>query len=149
MVSGEIPYTGNAAADGVVYHCLQSCGQEGVDFRYSGTIHSNGISDMDLCVLLGNALDNALAGCLTIPKNRSIQLICQSEKQVLSILVRNTFDGNIIQTNGEFQSRKQEGRIGVGMHSMQLVCSRYGGTMETVWDENHFTIMFLLPITTN
>lgn len=146
MEKGSIPYTGNAAADGVVYQCMLSCKKEGIDFSYSGTIRSTGISDMDLCVLLGNALENALAGCRTVSQNRRIQLVCQTEQQVLSVLVSNTFDGVIRQEHGELVSRKREGRIGVGMRSMKEVVARCGGTMDTDWDESNFRIVFILPI---
>lgn len=141
-----IPYTGNAAADGVVYRYMQLAQQNDVDFHYTGIIYSNGISDMDLCVLLGNALDNALTGCLTIPENRSISLVSKKEDGLLSIMVHNTFDGKIEQTGTTFLSRKRDRVPGVGMQSMQTICDRYNGILQTSWNESSFSILFLLPI---
>lgn len=142
----QIPYTGNVAADGVLYHFLQLAREEHVELQYSGVIRSNGIADLDICALLGNALDNALTACRTIPDGRSIQLISQSQPRLLSIMVRNTFDGKVEHDSGGFWSRKQENRRGIGLVSMQSVCERYGGSMETQWDEKTFTVMFLLPL---
>lgn len=142
----RIPYTGNAAADGVLYHFLQLTKQENVELQYSGVIHSNGIADLDMCTLLGNALDNALMGCRTMPDGRIIQLISQSEPQLLSIMVRNTFDGKVEQDKDGIRSRKRENRRGVGITSMQSICKRYGGSMDLQWDEKTFTVMFLLPL---
>lgn len=145
---GQIPYSGNAAADGVIYHYMQRSAQDNITFRYAGMIHSPGIKDMDLCVLLGNALDNALAGCMTIASNRSISLISQSDPQLLSIAVHNTFDGHIAHADGNVLSRKRDNnQQGIGLDSMQAICQRYGGSMETSWDEHSFTIVFLLPLT--
>jgi hypothetical protein len=29
---------------------------------------------------------------------------------------------------------------------MQMICKKYGGTMELQWDENTFTVLIILPI---
>lgn len=141
-----IPYTGNVAADGVVYRYMQLAHRNKVDFQYTGKISSEGIADMDLCVLLGNALENAMTGCLTVEKNRSISLISERKGDLLSIVVRNTFDGRVIQKGKHLLSRKRENERGIGMRSMGTVCRRYGGTMQTDWDSDTFTVLFLLPV---
>lgn len=143
----RIPYTGNAAADGVLYYYMRQAEQAQVDFECSGVICSNGIADVDLSVLLGNALDNALTACMTIPEGRKIRVISHSEEQLLSIAVHNTFDGKIKRSRGGLLSFKRENGPGIGLSSMQSVCKRYGGSMETRWDEHSFTVMFVLPIT--
>lgn len=143
----QIPYTGNAAADGVLYNCLQRAKPEKIAVRYSGTVHSRGIADVDLCTLLGNALDNAIAGCLTVETGRQIEMLSQSEPHVLSIVVRNTFDGKILQSENGILSRKRKNRKGVGLASMQAICKQYGGSMDYTWDENNFTVVFVLPLT--
>lgn len=120
--------------------------QKQIQFDYYGTIRSRSIADIDLCVLLGNALDNAVAGCMTIDSGRSIRLISQSEKSLLSIVVSNSFDGRVQQAEDKILSRKRENRAGVGLVSMKSICERYGGSMQTQWDENKFTVMFLLPL---
>lgn len=141
-----IPYTGNVAADGVLYHYMQQARQSGIRLQYSGVIRSPGIPDMDISVLLGNALDNAFAGCMTIPENREIQVVCQSEKQVLSILVRNSFDGIVEQKEKTLLSRKRENRPGIGISSMKTVCERHGGLLDTQWDDSHFAVTIILPL---
>lgn len=143
----QIPYSGNPAADGVLYHYMRQAAQADVSFRHSGVIRSPGIKDMDLCVLLGNALDNALAGCMTIESDRNIHLITQSEPQLLSIAVHNSFDGKISQTDKGLLSRKRGGSTpGLGMASMRSICQRYGGSMDVRWDDKSFTVVFILPL---
>lgn len=143
---GSIPYTGNAAADGLLYHYIQRASDEKIDFRYSGTIHSSGIADTDLCVLFGNALDNAFAGCLTLASGRKISVMSQSEKKLITVVIRNTFDGKVEQTEEGILSRKRDNSHGVGLSSMKAVCERYGGSMDVQWDDNNFTVMFILPV---
>jgi len=143
----RIPYTGNSATDGLVFHYMQLAQRDNIQFQYSGTIRNEGIADMDLCALLGNALDNAYAGCMTLTQGRSIMLIAQSEAHLLSVVVRNTFDGNVKETAAGLLSRKRENRTGIGLTSMQSICDRYGGSMQTEWNEKEFTVMFMLPRT--
>lgn len=146
MESGSIPYTGNVAADGVLYYYMQQAKFEKIQVQYAGTIKSNGIADVDLCALLGNALDNAVTACKTIPSGRSISVISQSEAQVLSIVVRNSFDGKVLTDGDRLLSRKRDNRTGVGLASMRSICERYGGSMDTSWDDRSFTVAFVLPL---
>lgn len=143
----QIPYTGNTAADGVLYHYMQRAAAKQIDLQCQGIIRSHGIADMDLSVLLGNVLDNALAGCMTVPDGRRIQVISQSEEKLLSVVVRNTFDGKVKQGKDGLLSRKRENAYGVGLRSMQSVCQLYGGSLEYQWDDHIFTVLFMLPLT--
>ncbi len=145
-VREQIPYTGNTAADGVLYHYSQRCAREQVTLELRGVIHSPGIADMDLCVLLGNALDNALAGCMTVKEDRFIQVVSQSEEQLLSIMIRNNFDGKIETDGSAILSRKRIASQGVGLQSMEAICHRHGGEMTVHYDEETFTVIFLLPL---
>lgn len=143
----SLPYTGNVAVDGVVYKYMQLCNGENTDFSYSGTVKNGDISDMDICVLIGNALDNAYNACLTIPEGRYIRMMCRSEPRLLTIIVQNSFDGKIEQTDDNvIISRKRGDRPGVGITSMEAVCNRLGGTIEKNWNENTFNLMIMLPI---
>jgi sensor histidine kinase regulating citrate/malate metabolism len=104
----------------------------------------SGIVEMDLCVLLGNALDNAFTGCLTITENRNVTLIAQTEKETLSFVIKNTFDGEIKTKDKIILSRKRENSEGIGLKSMEAICEKYKGTMEIKYDEEHFVILIIL-----
>lgn len=141
------PYTGNAAVDGVLYHYMQQAQRDSIAFQLVGVIRSPGIADVDLCALLGNALDNAITACKAADGNRSISVISQSEPNLLSIVIRNTFNGVVKQERGTILSTKDEEGHGYGLASMQSICQHYGGTMQTTWDDSTFTVMLMLPLT--
>lgn len=142
-----LPYSGNSAADGVLYHYIQCCKQQKIRFSFQGVLHTGNIADTDLCVLLGNALDNALAGCQTAPGDRFLCVAAQSEEHLLSILVQNSFDGTVrLSQTGALMSRKRHDRVGVGIQSMRTVCEHYGGTLEQSWTDDTFTLCILLPM---
>lgn len=142
-----IPYSGNHAADGVLYHGMLQADAHNIRFDLIGTIHSSGIADVDLCVLLGNAIDNALEGCLTVESERFISVIAETEEYVLSIVVHNSFDGKIVTRDDQILSRKRQHlQTGVGLSSMADICKKYGGTMDTSYDESTFTVLISLPL---
>lgn len=140
-----IPYTGNPAADGVLYHYSKIAKENDIRFEMKGTIKSKCIADVDLCVLLGNALDNAVAGCLTAQSDRFISIIAESDEYTLTVVMQNSFDGVVEKQDDIIMSRKRSGRHGVGLDSMRSVCEKYGGTMETSHENNVFTGIFILP----
>lgn len=145
-IHDPIPYSGSSAADGVIYHYMKRSAECGIRFSFQGTIRCGGIADTDLCVLLGNALDNAVTGCMTAAQERFICVSVQSEKQLLSILIQNSFDGMVEEQDERILSRKRKNREGVGLGSMRTICQRYGGMMEYSWDENTFTLCVHLPL---
>lgn len=145
--TSRVPYTGNVAVDGVIYHYMQQAMQENIDFRMTGIIRAPEIADVDLCALLGNALDNAIWACHTIESGRSISVIGQSEERLLSVVIQNSFDGVIKQNKKGILSRKRGNAPGLGLVSMHSICESYGGSMETKWDDSSFTVIFLLPLT--
>ncbi len=142
----RVPFTGNTAVDGVLYHYMQRATEQNIDINCVGTVRSSGIADIDLCVLFGNALDNAVTACLNLEQGRKIHIICQSEKKLLSIVIQNSFDGKVQQGKKGLYSRKRDNSYGVGMASMRSVCERYGGSFDVSWDENTFSVMFILPL---
>lgn len=142
----KMPYTGNASIDGVIYHYLQQAEVQNIDFQYSGRIHSNGLGEMDLCVLLGNALDNAFTAAITSKEEKSVSMISQTEENILSIIIQNTFDGYVELKNDTVFSRKRENEEGLGLKQMKTICEKYGGTLEIMWDNDKFNLFIMLPL---
>lgn len=149
LFGDKIPYTGNVAVDGLLYHYLRKAKTLDIDFKYIGKIDITGIVDMDLCVLLGNALDNAFTGCLTLEENRKVTLIAQVEQETLSFVIKNTFDGVIHTKENIILSRKRENSEGIGLKSIKSICDKHKGTMEVKWDNETFVILIILTIDNN
>ena len=145
--SVEMFHSGNSAVDGILFHYAQRAEEANIRFKIAGTVQNKGIPDDELSMLLGNAMENAFAGCMTIEEDRFVTFVAQTETNVLSLMVQNSFDGNLVVKRGVIQSRKRTEGPGIGISSMKQLCQQYGGTMEIQWDDNTFTALFLLPIT--
>ena len=87
------------------------------------------VSDMDLCGILGNILENALRACKNIPESdRSIRLtVTTMNEPNLYIVAANTFDGNVRRKGSSYLSTR-EGGTGIGLTSITLTAQKYGGS---------------------
>ena len=138
----SIPYTGNPAVDGIMYHYASIAKENGIRFEYRKIAPPN-ISDVDLCTLLGNALDNAVTACLSVSENPFIQVIANGEGEGMQLLVRNSFDGVVKKEKDKFVSRKSEGDHGIGISSMQDICDRNDILMKIVYTDDTFDVLFV------
>lgn len=107
------------------------------------------LDDQDLCIILGNLLDNAIEENEKCPDpgKRRIFLRILSEEDSLSIRVRNPLFHELTVKNGLPVSRKPDGEHhGMGLKNVRRVCDRYGGTL--VWDgsEKEFSVTVELSI---
>ena len=140
----NVPYTGCPAADGVLFHYIKRAKTENIRFQYQGDLGHSGIVDLDICVLIGNALENAFEASLSIEKDRFVTLTAERDGNILSIMVQNAFDGKMNVDKGQIFSRKGEKRKGIGLQTIRSVCEKYGGTMNTEWDDHTFTSLMIL-----
>ena len=144
--SVELFHSGNAAVDSILFHYAQRAEKEGIKFKIAGTVCENNIPDDELSILLGNAMENAFTACMALKEDRHITFVAQSEDRVLSMMVQNSFDGKLKIKHGTLQSRKRVSGPGIGLESMQMICEKYGGTLELQWDDKTFTVLIILPV---
>jgi sensor histidine kinase regulating citrate/malate metabolism len=140
-----IPYTGNPALDGVLYRYTALTKQEGVKLDFSGVMEPLTVPDTDLCVLLGNALDNALTAAVTSKSDPHITVTATPGAGIQSLLISNTFDGVVQEKDGQFLSRKRENSPGIGLESIRSICDKYDAIMDIRYDSSTFLLLLVLP----
>lgn len=141
----------NYAANSVIRHYIALAHEEGIstiDMRCV-LAQDSGIEDTDLCVLLGNLLENAIEGCKTIPiEKRKIKLRISPHAGNLMLTVDNTFDGAVQKGNGEYLSRKRQNRQkGIGLASVAAITDKYNGSLNI--DEKNGWFMVSVQMTAN
>lgn len=145
----KIPYTKNAAADGVLYHYACIAKENNIRFDVCCSLDELSISDIDLCCLLGNALDNAVTACKAYEKERYVSVISEKREGMLFLTVDNSFDGILItskEKNGRILSKKRDNEEGIGIYSMEQICKKYHGSSRFEAKQNHFEASFLLKL---
>ena len=104
------------------------------------------VSDVDLCTIIGNILENAVAASLEIPaEKRSLLLSGLVQNNRLYIVATNSFNGLVKERNGKYLSRRHSGS-GIGLKSIRTSAEKYHGKAAFSHDgcEFHSDVMLLL-----
>lgn len=116
-----------------------------IDFR-----ELNFVSDMDLCTIFGNAIDNAVEACRKVAPADRRYLSIHSERTAgqLIICITNSYSGSIQMRNGLPVTSKSDSCLhGIGLSNIRKAVRKYGGVAEidlSVTDQ--FSLTILLPI---
>lgn len=147
----------NYAVNAIAAHYLAMAQAEGIalDVHMDIPAQTGGVPDIDLCVIVGNLLENALEACRRMTGGeRFIRVVSRvQKKEYLSLLVENSFDGLWREKDGVYYSRKRGAdraggvsREGVGLSSVQAVCDKHDGLLRVAVEENMFKTSVLLGI---
>lgn len=108
------------------------------------------ISDVDLYLLLSNALDNAIenTGKIENPEERTISLVIERKGNLASIQMNNNYTGEIeVGEDGRIQTSKEDSdHHGFGLKSMEYIVKKYGGSICVATDDGIFVLQIVLPI---
>lgn len=100
------------------------------------------VTDMDFCIILSNALDNAINACEKISTNQKnifiskkyIHISSHQQEDFLLIEIENSFDGNT-----HFKE-------GIGLSNIRWIAQKYDGTIEITTNNTIFCLSVLLVI---
>ena len=100
---------------------------------------------VDLTVMLGNLLENAVQAAGHGTGERYVDLRVGKVSGVCMIQVRNSYDGLIDERNGRFFSTKHDDG-GMGRESVRLTAHRLHGECSVKHDGHVFTVRVSLPM---
>lgn len=104
----------------------------------------NSIADIDLCVLLGNLLDNSITAAKDTEK-KYILLKMKQDDYKLVVVVENSYN-EICFENGNYFSTKNFSNSGFGIANIKNICEKYNGINSIKHSNDIFTntcILFL------
>lgn len=107
------------------------------------------MNEVDIYSLFGNALDNAIEACLKIEdtNKRVISLAIENKINMISIVISNSFSGNIIfdEEGLPKTTKEKNGYHGFGTKSIKAIVDKYNGTLNIKVIDNVFYLMILIP----
>lgn len=143
----DIVHSGNTVMDAVVNSKLALAEQAQIATDVSVFVgHQPLISDIDLVVILGNVLDNAIEAASEQhdPTTRFIRVYIAIEKQQLYISVTNSRRADqVIDIN--YASTKNDKR-GLGIRRINALVAKYHGIINRQYEEGVFVTEVLLPL---
>lgn len=129
--------TNNPAADILIGNKMGIAKEKGIEVSCSLSLpYPCRIRDIDFCIILSNALDNAIHACESIDsgKDRHILLTGRIQGDFVLLEVENTFYGN-----GLF-------REGTGLSNIKATAEKYQGAVSTKEQDGIFSLSVLLII---
>jgi len=107
------------------------------------------ISDMDLCIILGNTIENAIEACSRMTnEDRFINLNIKIIGYMLIITIDNSYNGVLETTSSSIISSKREGSDeGIGLASVKSVASKYNGIVNFNFTKDIFKTSIMLNLT--
>ena len=160
----ETVYCENYSVNAVVTHYLYNVADKKINLDISLDIpkETGQVSDMDLCVIIGNLLENAVEACNRIDNNkcpeipkRYIRARAYRENGFLSIYIENSFNGQYKKRGNSFISQKAAGgasphknafKEGVGLSSVKAVCTKYNGLSKIEINDNVWKVSALVML---
>lgn len=140
--------TGNPMADAILNSKLNLAASKEVPVKASVHIPMRlSIPELDLCVIIGNLLDNAIDASLSLPENeRMVRVYMDIKETHLYISVTNLCAGKKkTKINGRFLSHRGDGH-GFGLVRIDGVVEKYGGYVNRNSEDGAFTTEILLPL---
>jgi len=104
----------------------------------------NHISDMDLCVILGNVIENAINACKGIlnVNDRYLKIVCKNKNNKLFMQITNSYEG-ILEFDGDMPLTHEENH-GLGTKSVTVITQKYGGVYSFSAEDGVFTTSIIL-----
>ncbi len=104
------------------------------------------LSDMELSILMGNLLDNAMEACAGLPvEERFIRIYIDVIKRSLYISVINSMSGRAKTKGDRFLSSKS-GSHGLGLLRMDNIVSKHGGYLNRQSESGVFATEIMFPL---
>ncbi len=142
--------TGNTTVDAVIQEKATLCLHHNIEFTCVADGHALSQFDvMDVCTLLGNALDNAIEAEQHIDdtSKRFIHIVIKQHQQFVHIRVENYIEQPVPITSKLPATTKTDIHYhGFGLKSMQRVARSYHGDIVISQSTNTFVLKILLPL---
>ncbi len=141
--------TGNVMADSVLNSKLTTAQRSNIKVSVKAGV-PNGIvmSDVELCAVMGNLLDNALEACMKLPEEeRFMRIYIGRIKNQFYISVQNSA-GNVKKVDGKYVTTKGGDLHGYGIFRIDRLAEKYGGYVNRQNEEGIFATEIMLPLKT-
>ena len=134
--------TANPIIDALIMNELRKAKKDNIevflDVNISNSIKMEAI---DLCVILGNTLENAIDACRVLPNGtpRTIEVQILQDESILLLSLKNPYDPNSAAVSKEARTH------GYGLKNVYKVIKKYGGDIEVTSTRNTYQVSMIIP----
>lgn len=138
-------YCGNYTINLILYSYIAKAKNEQITVETQINIsEKNDVSDMDLCIIFANAIENAINACKCITRvnDRILKIIFKTKNEKSFIQIINSYEGTITFVNDIPVSTEEN--HGFGTKSIAAVVQKYGGVYSFTAQEGVFKTSIIL-----
>lgn len=138
--------TGHRIVDVIMYEKKKICASKGIPIRFMGCVSENlPYASTDLCIIIGNAIDNAIEACLKV--NGELESFIEVEtylKQGYWIFkVTNT--ASPVNIKHLTSTKPNKSQHGYGIRNIREAVQKYGGNVNFLYEGGCFKAQVLMP----
>ena len=140
--------TGNKMTDAILNSKISLAKSKGINVIADAKVPVElKMSDIDLCIVIGNLFDNAIEASLALPEQeRLIRLYMDIKNTQLYMCLTNfTSVKKLKKQGGRYVTTKGEGH-GFGLVRVDDIIERYGGYISRNSEDGAFTTEIMLPV---
>ena len=146
-------FSDNSSAEGVpgitmiCSSCLTMCKPASAPAAMKAGIPAKiRLSDVELCAVMGNLLDNALEACAKLPQTeRFLRVYIGAIKNQFYLSVQNSA-GEVRKSGGKYLTTKQGDSHGYGIFRVDRIAEKYGGYVNRQNEEGIFATEIMIPL---
>lgn len=138
-------YCNNSTVDAILNHYILLAKDNGIEVHLNVALPEElKIRDTDLCIVIGNLLENAIEASEK-EENKRIKLRINRSNEYICMLVSNLYNGEIKKGHSGYYSRKREFKdTGIGRSSVSAVVEKYDGRMEVDHTNGEFNVFIMM-----
>lgn len=137
--------TGNIALDAILSAKIAKAKASGITVTVKANVPDKLIlSDLELSIVVGNLLDNAIEACTAAEGERFLRLFMGMKQKMLYFSMLNAAGAKLSKQGSLFSSHKK-GLHGFGLRRAEAILAEHGGWCKYNSEDGAFTSEFLVP----
>ena len=137
--------TGNVSLDAILSAKIAQAKAENIAVTVKANVPDQlTISDLELSIIVGNLLDNAIEACRTVTGERFIRIFISMKGTMLYFSMLNAAGEQKKKTGSLFATHK-DGVHGFGLRRAEAILEEHGGWVKYNSEDGAFTSEFLVP----
>ena len=139
----SVAVSGNSALDYIVSAKKAKAEELGITFLYDIAPHGVNIAETDICILLGNILDNAIEACEQLSAKKTIELKMRCINGMLYISCKNSTELSEVSL---ITTKPDKLHHGFGTVSISKIADKYGGYVNYEIKDSLFVCKIIIPL---
>lgn len=136
--------TGNISIDSLLNNKLSIAKSQGISIESTSCISGiENIDPIDMCVILGNLLDNSIEACNRLDNNihKYINLHIKQHLSFIKIILENSYNAN--EEKGQ-TVKSDKNHHGFGVSNVKELVNKYNGLLNIETTNNQFKVIVIL-----